>query len=207
MCATTGPTSGCCTRAVFEISNLAEFQRGFADWLKEAEQTALSAFRGLGAFAFAYVVEETPQYTGETVSNWRFSIGMPIYSKSSGIKYERHLQGQSYRGLPVYQKQGWTGDGGVVAQGQGGNPNAMRIARQSLRAGFSAVKSLDDVIVIANATAFTGDRTVGDLENNPGWLRAVNQPGQMIGRMSSYVMSNFKEITAANLKRLMVVPA
>lgn len=190
------------------ITNLAEFRRGWQRALKAFEDTALDVYRGLASTVFSYVVEETPEYTGESVANWTFHVGGALLKTTSGIKTSRAVRRKGGQADPVWQMPG-THLMPTIHTGNGGNPEALTIARDALRAGFQSVKSLADTIFIANATKFDrGDYKVGALENPPGgWLRAVNQPGHMVERAVSYAAGRFRRIDASNIRTLMVMPA
>lgn len=179
---------------MFSITNEAEFDAGFAAWLKQAEELAVAAYKGLAAYAFNYIIEETPQYSGETVSNWTLNAGAPLPKYASGIREEflaeKHTRASAHTKF-------WSG-----------NPNmqAMEVAYAHRDSGLATILSLDQKVYIVNATQFDGrgGRTVEDLENPPmGWLRAVNQPGRMIGRACDYIGQRFEAIDVASLKTLM----
>lgn len=193
---------------MIQIENLAEFKLGFRKWFAQQERAAVAVFRGLSATAFAFVVEETPEYTGETVANWTFHVGSAELKYTSGIKLSRKVRRQAGKAAPVWQKPG-TQMLPSIADGNGGNPAALRLARNALRQGYREVRSLDDVVYIANATHFDpGGFTVGSLETPPGgWLREVNQPGHMAGRAVSYLSDVYRTVDASNVRRLMVLPA
>lgn len=179
---------------MFEIANEAEFDAGLAEWFAQAEALCISAYKGLAAYAYNYVIEETPQYSGETVSNWSLNAGSPLPQTESGIKGEFHSRR--------------LGRGGAHTKFWSGNPNmeAMELAMAHRDTGLAGVVSLDEKIYIVNATTFDGrgDRTVADLEDPPaGWLRAVNQPGHMIGRAMNYVGQTFSNLDATALSTLM----
>lgn len=189
-------------------TNLAEFRAGFNKWLKQQEAAAVQVYRGLAATCFAYVVEETPEYTGESVANWTLRVGSPELKTTSGIKMGRAVRRQGGRVDPVWNKPG-TSLLPMIAEGSGGNPKALRIAREALRRGFREITSLDQTVWLANATSFDhGNFAVGALEEPPaGWLREVNQPGHMMKRAVSYMGSRFRRIDYSNIRSLMVMPA
>jgi hypothetical protein len=62
--------------------------KGYEKWLKQAEKEAVNAYRGLAAWAFSYIVAETPEFSGESVANWRFSVGSPELSTEIGHQVE-----------------------------------------------------------------------------------------------------------------------
>lgn len=208
-----GWAPGSFTAAVLKITNLAEVNKGIDQFIKDVEATSLSAYRGLCNYAFAYIVEEMPQYTGESVSNTRMSSGTPEYSIDSGIKSARSKKGKRFKRLPVFQAQGFTGinSSGASPVGQGGNPAAMKIARASLRAGNRKIR-LNQAVYITNATEWYSDMNIHALESPPaGFLRKENKTalghGEMFKRAASYILDNFTVIGQHNIKRLMVVPA
>jgi hypothetical protein len=179
---------------VFKIANQAEYDAGVAAWLAGAEALAVQTYRGLAAYAFTYIMEETPEYTGESVSNWTLNAGAPLAQYQSGIKEE-------YRAAKHTRDSAHT-------KFWAGNPNmqALQIAEANRDTGLATITSLDEKVYIVNATTFDGigGRTVADLEDPPGgWLRAVNEPGHMIGRAVDYIGQNFADLNAAALASLM----
>lgn len=188
----TAPERGRCTRAVLNV-NLAAFHAGFQAWLLEENQKALQVYRGLCAEIFEYIIEETPQYSGEAVSNWTLNAKVALLSMQSGIRSE--WRARNAGGVRNTHTKFW-----------GGNPNmeAIELARAHLRTGLGTVKSLKDTVYIANATQFDdGVKTVGDLEDpQPGWLRAVNLPGHMIQRSVGYNLTRYAVMSQEESTRL-----
>lgn len=169
---------GCCTRAVFNV-NITAFELGFKAWIAAQELKALHTFRNLAGAVYHAVVMETPQYSGTTVGNWRFSINAVDTSADA-----KQITLQPY------------------SKASTGSPNSVRTMSALFAglAGVDSITSLSDKVFISNHTDFGGEgvfpfhgagehHTLGELETSPGWLRAVNQPGAMMGRAVSYYTS------------------
>lgn len=60
-----------------QVSNLAEIFTGIDKWLDHCEDLAEGAFRGMAVQAFKYVVNGTPEWTGNLAASWRLTIGGP----------------------------------------------------------------------------------------------------------------------------------
>jgi hypothetical protein len=186
---------GSCTAAVIKVDNAA-FQAGFSKWLKSREQIATMAYRGLVAELYTYVVEETPQYTGESVSNWRMDT-RPVYVSVGA-------QQQAYKAAAgkhtPYGKLGHPAGPGKGSPAAA-NLSAIAVAKQSMMQLVPNLK-LDQVVCIANGTVFDGHGgiNVTHLEKG-GWLRAVNEPGRMLEGGLSWIQSG-NTATWARLKAL-----
>lgn len=161
---------GCCIPAVLKL-DMASFTRGYWNWHRKQERRAFHSFKHLAGNLYQYIVMETPQYTGTTVSNWEFSVN------SYGIKTPQ--AGNALTTLEPF---------GKANSGQG-NPIATMAALMEGLRGAAEIKSLSDKVYIYNATPFDDGKSVADFENSPGWLRSINHPGQMITRSLDYYTS------------------
>jgi hypothetical protein len=190
-----------------KVTNAGEVALAIEKAVTEAKQAVLDAYKGLSSITYRFVVRETPQWTGETVANWRFSFGSADSSSSSGIKAARKAATKANKGKQtgtVFHKEGFFGRGG------GGNPAALNAAETSLRSrlnniGFyGAGKALGlPVVYMTNNTEWDGGKgayTVEALEwGDKSFLRQVNWDGRMMVRGVSYVSGSFKNIDAENL--------
>lgn len=59
------------------VTNLAEIFAGIDNWLDTCEGLAEGAFRGMAVQAFKYVVNGTPEWTGNAAASWRLTVGQP----------------------------------------------------------------------------------------------------------------------------------
>lgn len=62
---------------MLEIANLGEFSRDLDRWLETCEDLADGAFRGLVVQAFKYVVQGTPEWSGNLAASWKLTVGSP----------------------------------------------------------------------------------------------------------------------------------
>lgn len=177
-------------------TNIGEVANDFAAWMLEQSKVARDIYAGLAAEVFMYVVQETPQYSGETVSNWRVSYGSPVTSRFSGFK-------------EVYEHDRFRTPYTKVS---GGLPNqaAVEVALAHMRVNLAKVSDLTQPIYISNATVWDGKggHDVTDLEDpRPGWLRAINSPGRMFERGMAYNYSqNAGRLGLAKIAKLRSLP-
>lgn len=185
------------------VTNAGEFALGIDAALRRAELAVLDAYKGMASLAYRYVVKETPQWTGQTAANWRFSFYAPDFSSSKAIKALRQGQRGKNRALhTVWQKGGSYYDAGR------GNPLAWEGALQSLRGrvnnlglmGGAEARALPPIFITNASDWEPGSYPLSALEHPPGglngglWLRTVNHPGAMMARAVSYVSRNFGRI-------------
>lgn len=185
---------GRCTLAVISV-NLAEFNRHRSRWLIEEIGKAFQVYKGLVATFYDYHIAHTPQYTGESVSNWTLSPEEPRYSQGTGQKEVFKAQGRG-KNKPYTQAEPAGGDGRP-------NLSAIAIAEASKRAGLAAARPIVrgtstgwDIafpgFFMTNATPFSGYPVTALFENTPaGWLRAVNMPGDVTEYAHKHLASLF----------------
>lgn len=185
--------------------NAAKFEKGFKDWLKAEQAVVTAAYRGLIAEVYTYVVEETPQYSGQSVSNWRIGVGSVEGGSSTEMKELYKASGKRGTRVP-YTKAGHYS----ASDGGGGRPNSMAVLSayaslgptlRSITLDFGTART--GKVSIANNTQFGKDNGLGfkvtNLENPPdGWLRAVNVPGRMMARALSWVTQDQYSIVGAH---------
>lgn len=85
--------------------NAKQFMDNNLKWLEEAKEELADTARGLAVTALNYILEHSPQYSGDFVANWNFSINNPDTTfKEAGIidTDEAWLSGTSplHRGEP-----------------------------------------------------------------------------------------------------------
>jgi hypothetical protein len=52
------------------------FSKTLATWINQAEQTAEIVAKGYISEAFRHILHTSPQYSGDFVANWNFSVGL-----------------------------------------------------------------------------------------------------------------------------------
>jgi hypothetical protein len=191
----TGAAPGRCTRAVVNV-NLAGFRHSWTTWLLEQSKEILKVYRGLAAEIYTYMVHETPQYTGESVSNWTLAGAHPVYSSSGSMKAA--YEASAPRGL----RTPWNKASGG---GAGSNPAAVEMALGNLHDGLSSVRSVAEPIYIANATRWDASSDVSKIiEGEPHWLRAVNSRSTFPEQAASFVKDIYSGVlTEQQLGHLM----
>jgi hypothetical protein len=78
---------------VIEFTNLAEFNRGLDAFIEECEELADGVMRGLVIEAFEFILQGTPEWSGELAANWRITVGAPASGYSETIFKERPFPG------------------------------------------------------------------------------------------------------------------
>lgn len=78
---------------MIQVENLAEVMMGIDQWVEAVEDLADTTFRGLTAKAFRYILEGTPEWTGDLVASWRITIGAPASGYTPTIFKEAELGG------------------------------------------------------------------------------------------------------------------
>lgn len=60
---------------MLEFPNAARFASGLQAWMENVEDLVEGVYRGMAVRCFKYVLQETPQWSGNAAANWNFSIG------------------------------------------------------------------------------------------------------------------------------------
>lgn len=67
-----------------EIKNFDQVKRQVDRWMQKARQEAQETAKGLTVTLLTRLVQNSPQWTGDFASNWRYSIGTPDLTYDSG---------------------------------------------------------------------------------------------------------------------------
>jgi hypothetical protein len=59
------------------MADFAAFSAAVRRWQNKQTQVVTEVGRGLSAAAFNYIVEISPQYSGDFAANWKYSLGTP----------------------------------------------------------------------------------------------------------------------------------
>jgi hypothetical protein len=78
---------------VIEIENIGEVFAGLDLWVEACEELADHTFRGLVGQTFRYVIEGTPEWSGDLVASWRITVGAPAAGYSETPFKEASLGG------------------------------------------------------------------------------------------------------------------
>lgn len=199
---------GSFTAAVIKVNQKA-FKEGFDKWmLKQSEQVTL-AYRGLVSEVYTYMVQDTPQYTGQTVSNWVMSLTGETKSDTS-IR-AAYLAAKTHQPFGKVKHRASPGGGSPRSGKDGGVPNLQAVA-EAMSSKDTTLKLVQmmpgyelPVVHMTNATSLVGPyvNSVAAIAMNtpPSWLRAVNEPGNVWTNAISWVSSEYQILDANSLKR------
>jgi len=157
----------------FDPKQLGDFCDGLDDFLKEVNQEAVYVYRGFTVAVYHRLLMTTPQWTGNAVSNWNYSVNKPDYSVSTVIR-DGYLGGERL---------------GFVQAGpkhvKGDRSEGMQLSLQK-NAGRSKTVVFNPVF-LTNATSHLGEGYIALLESNPNnFLRTENEPGHMVEKAEAY---------------------
>ncbi|MFU8831017.1 MAG: hypothetical protein ACNA7J_02565 [Wenzhouxiangella sp.] len=136
--------------------------------LNRMRQACGEVYRGYALAVYHRILTETPQYSGNAVSNWNVSMGQPNYK----VKYTWKESGSNLRWVPRFSK---------------GAPPAIMDSVHSNSAIFAGPFTLTAPYYLANAAENLDKKSyIQLLERNPNFfLRPVNEPGQMVERVAN----------------------
>ena len=137
------------------------FSAAFDTELKKLRVEAAQAYKGFATAAFNYILRETPQWTGNAVSNWNFDLGTATYHVDTKWADED-------TGAQVFSKL---------------QPNTTAMSEAATRSLPSYHRiTLTSHVFINNASIdVDGESYIALLEENTGaYLRKENEPGHMV---------------------------
>jgi hypothetical protein len=153
----------------------------------ELEQELTEVARGLTVRAFDSLLSRTPQFLGQMVASWTYSLNTPRFENRWQLAYaaqlERVEERDSFQGL-------WKG-----------HPVAISIANAA-NAGNDAAFKLGDTVWFANGVDHGEGPYSEDVEVGNVQLRAVNLPGEPARRTMDWIGVRFGEISADQAQRL-----
>lgn len=148
---------------MIQLDNLAEFTRGLEDQIEAWEQQAENQLRALSMAVFEFVVQGTPQWSGELVSQWRVTVGAPAVGYMQNVFKDLAPSGVVEE---PYSKE---------------RPNtaAVRYTQTLAKEAFPLIRLGADVY-ITNSTPY-GEAVEHDRsEAGRPFVRAVNLPVEMV---------------------------
>lgn len=121
---------------MFEVTtNAAEVAGQLDSWLADVEKEVEDIARGLATEALIYLLDYSPQYSGDFAANWNMSVNTPDYTFHSDVFRDKHFPVKS----------------GQTAFHMGDGP-AMEYAFRNAAGKLDSFK-LGDTIWLANAAA------------------------------------------------------
>lgn len=179
---------------MLEVSNVGELARQIDAWCKAAEKLAEDVGRGLTVVAFKHVLAISPQYSGDFVANWRYSIGAiddswAISNVTGTNKYQKTPTGLKHDGLPA-----------EVAFKQGDWP--ARNAALSHNRGRDGAFKLGVTVYISNSSVHDEPYAM-KIENNQIKFRDVNpNAGAPAAQAAKYIADNYSMISSSRARGL-----
>lgn len=144
------------------------------------EQEVTEIVRGFTVETFLGILAKTPQYYGRLAASWNYSLNQPYYAN-------RTAQVEAGRGKEQDRVEG------PVNLRWRGHPLAVQIAIQAC-AGKDEAFRLGQTVWIANGADHGEGKYSQDIEEaSPTALRAVNQPGRMVGRTLDRAAARYAE--------------
>jgi len=156
----------------FNPAELSKFCDGLDSFLEAAHLEAANVYKGFTVAVYHRLLVTTPQWSGNAVSNWNYSMGTPDHSVNTSMlsKYEQshkvaHLAG------PIHDM----GDQEGIM---------MSIQRNT---GKAKGITLGPVHITNASVNMAGDAYIEMLEKNPNnFLRQENEPGHMVEHAAAY---------------------
>jgi hypothetical protein len=149
-----------------ELENFAEVAQGLELWLEATEDLADDVYRGIAVQALKYVVQGTPEFTGNLAASWRLTVGAPAVSYVETPFKELDLGGTALDPAPFSRQQ----------------PNyaaiqyAFSIAKEQV-----ALVRLGADVFISNAAPYAENVAENRREDGKvGFIRQVNLPIEMV---------------------------
>lgn len=149
---------------MIEFENLGVFIEGIEAYVAESKVLASATYRGLVSEVFTYIVDGTPQYTGNLAAEWKLTLGGPALGYAE----------TSFKGAKI------GGPNSVLPEpfNRTFNRNfeAMEYAKAAARPGVKYV-SLGTPVFISNATPYATTVQAGGGKHR---IRPVNLPIEMV---------------------------
>ena len=150
---------------MLKITNALEFSAGIDRWLEEVDDLAVGALRGLSVKLFEAVLENSPQFSGNAVANWRYSVNGKDTSSNNFFKQIFNEANDPKKGADIepFSKENR-------------NSLAKLAAVESAAGREKDVNSLSDVIYISNSVDYADWLSTATEQD----LREVNHIGHLI---------------------------
>jgi hypothetical protein len=72
-------------RDVIRLDNFAEFTQGIEAWIDEMEELAEQQLQALAVGAFEFILQGTPEWTGNLAASWRLTVGAPAQGYDASV--------------------------------------------------------------------------------------------------------------------------
>lgn len=172
---------------MLRVDGAQKFLKGIDKWLEDVETLAAEAHRGLSIKLFEAVLRNSPQYSGNAVANWKYSVNSKDVSFDDFFKelLQNKQDELGFDNVEPYSKT---------------QPNdqaeAYAIANASGRE--LAVTKLSDVIYISNSVNYDEWLATATEAN----LREANHVGHLISQAESDVIEGHLFISTSKAQEL-----
>ena len=183
---------------MIQVTNAKEFNRGLDDWLAATEKEITETFRGLAYATVEYLIEETPQWTGNAASNWRVSVN------GSGVPMPDETLLMAYHNDPSnFAKE----TGCAIPKYSVGDSPAVAMAKSDALSKLRNVGLSDSIRVVNPAKSLSGNAYAAMVEANPNsYLRPENDAGSgaghMVYRTVSYMEASYPRLDESDIQHL-----
>jgi hypothetical protein len=151
---------------MLEVTNLAEVNDGLDRWLEACEELADGAYRGLAARAFKYIIEGTPQWSGNLAATWRITVGQP-----ASVYIESPFKSADLGSLSI--------DREPFNRTKDPNKAALHFALDVARTALAEMRLGADTF-ISNTAPYAWNVEDNRDEHGKPYLRLVNLPVEMV---------------------------
>jgi hypothetical protein len=172
---------------VVKFENAADFNAGIDKWLVQVDTLAVGVLRGLSVKLFEAVLRNSPQYSGNAVANWKYSVNNKDVSYDNFFKelFKDKEEAAWPMEVEPYSKT---------------NPNdaAEAYAISNAVGRELQVQNISDVIYISNSVTYKEWLSAATEAN----LREVNHVGHLISQASDDVVEGHLFITTTKAEAL-----
>lgn len=172
---------------MLKVEGIKEFNAGIDLWMKEVNALAVATLRGLAVKVFEAALANSPQFSGNAVANWKFSVDGVDTSHDDFFK--DIFWDEVSQSFPLE----------VEAFSKINRNDMAEVHARTLNQGNERyVKSLDNVIYISNSVDYAdwlGNATEAD-------LRRQNHIGHTISQSIDDVVEGHLYITTAKAQEL-----
>lgn len=149
---------------MIRFENLAQFVEGIDNWIDETKDLAEATLQGLVSQTFDYILQGTPEWSGNLAANWRVGIGAAPTDYDDVFK-------------DALSKDPTPGARSPYSR-QTPNQSALHYARVNAREVIHNVSLVGDVY-IANTTPYAYEVETNSVNGRP-FIRTVNLPIEMV---------------------------
>ena len=169
---------------MIRFTNVAEFIKKLDAAIDKMEQESNEIFRGFVTATYHRILTETPQWSGNAVSNWNVSLNGPDWSVTHALK-KAAAPDRSARALRAHK---WdTPYGPAVSKG---DPRGIMMSVRRAKPTLAGITIKYRVHLCNAAEDLDNSVYIQYLEDNPNsFLRPVNQPGHMVEHVANSASS------------------